>query len=78
MPPQKPKTRKVLCPECDTEVERKVTESGDFEGNCDNCGLDVGNIYTKRRYRNADRKIDEREQEEQGNKGKGKKTPTDW
>ena len=54
--------RKVLCPECDKEVEiTRDAESGDDEGICGECGLNVGRILTRRRYDRAYNKVAESE-----------------
>ena len=57
---KKDKERKILCPECETEVTITRDEDGDDVGRCPNeeCKLDVGAILTRRRYARADRKID--------------------
>lgn len=63
--------RKVLCPECETEVTVSRVE-GEDEGRCEKCGLDVGRILTKRRYDKALAKMNEADDnEKKGNKKKG-------
>ena len=67
--------RKTLCPECGTEVEVTRDDEGDDQGRCPKCKLDVGRILTRRRYRNAEEKLDaqekaEREKSEKKNKKK--------
>lgn len=54
-----PKKVKLICPECDKEVELV-----DGEGVCGNCNLDVGWVVEKRRRDRAIRKMDEREEGE--------------
>jgi hypothetical protein len=53
-----PKKVKLICPECDKEVELV-----DGEGVCD-CGLDVGWVVEKRRRDRAVKKLAEREEAE--------------
>lgn len=75
----KSKTKKVLCPECETEVEIVTDDDGDFEGICpnDECKLNLGRILTKRRYDRAVKKMDEAEQQAADPKNK-KKMPFGW
>jgi len=80
MPPEKkPKSneRTVLCPECDTETVLTRNEDGEDEGRCPGCNLNVGRIFTKRRYDKALKKVEEGENEEQ-KKTEKKKSGSDW
>lgn len=56
---------KVICPECEKEVELS-----DGEGVCGNCGLDVGWVMEKRRRDKAVKKLEEREEKESPTKNK--------
>ena len=62
--------RKVVCPECDKEVELV-----NGEGSCAACGLDVGWVLEKRRRDKAIEKLKQREEAELNppKPGKGKK-----
>jgi endogenous inhibitor of DNA gyrase (YacG/DUF329 family) len=51
--------RKVICPECEKDVEIV-----DGEGECPNCGLDVGWVLEKHRRDKAVAKLAAREEEE--------------
>jgi hypothetical protein len=66
------KTKKTLCPECETECTVEIDADGDYTGSCENCGLNVGRVLTQRRYREALRRADEMDERE---KNKGKKKP---
>lgn len=77
----KAKTKKVLCPECETEVEITTDDDGDYEGTCpnDECKLNVGRILTKRRYDAAVKKMDQAEADAADPKNKNKnKKPFGW
>jgi DNA-directed RNA polymerase subunit RPC12/RpoP len=64
----KPKEVKRLCPECEQEVALKIDqETGDREGRCENCGLDVGAVVNRLRYAKATKKVED--EEETANKG---------
>jgi len=51
--------KKVLCAECDSEVDLSKNE-----GVCPKCGLDMAAIMERRRYDKALRRIEKREEEE--------------
>lgn len=61
MAKEKPKELKTQCPECENDVTLTTDEDGDYEGTCENCGLNVGRVLTKRRYDKAVAKVAERE-----------------
>jgi len=72
--PEKSKVKEIkrLCPECDTEVTLVIDDdTGDREGRCPSCKLDVGAIVNRRRYSVANAKLDEEEIED---KKKSKKS----
>lgn len=56
-----PEAKKVLCPECETEVNLS-----EHEGVCQKCGLDVGQIVEKDRYDTALQKYREKKAKESG------------
>lgn len=60
--------KKVICPECETEVTLT-----DGEGECSKCGLDVGEVLERDRYERALQKVRERREKEAGGKSKSKK-----
>jgi hypothetical protein len=74
MPEQKNKKEtevKRLCPECETEVTLSIdSDTGDREGRCSNCRLDVGGVVNRKRYASALAKIeaDEKKAKETGKK----------
>lgn len=57
-------SKKVLCPECDTEVDLSQND-----GECQKCGLDVALIIEKDRYDRALQKLRERREKESNPKG---------
>jgi hypothetical protein len=70
---KKPTEIKRLCPECDQEVTLAVdAESGDREGRCSNCGLDVGAVVNKLRYAKATKKVQDEEEIEKKKQNKPK------
>lgn len=74
--PNAPKTVKRLCPECETEVTLTIdAETGDREGRCGSCGLDVGAVVNKLRYDKARRRVEDEESEE---KKKTEKKKSSW
>lgn len=69
---------KRMCPECEKEVTLKVDpETGDREGRCANCKLDVGAVVNRLRYGKAIKKV-ETEEEGSGNPPKGGKKGNSW
>jgi hypothetical protein len=64
-------SRKVLCPECETETTVSRVE-GEDEGKCEKCGLDVGRILTKRRYDRALAKMNADDEKEKKSSSKSK------
>jgi predicted amidophosphoribosyltransferase len=52
-------SKKVLCPECDKEVDLSQNE-----GICQGCGLDVALVIEKDRYERALEKIRSRREQE--------------
>lgn len=62
--PAAPVTKKVLCPECDTETEITISKQA-IKGDCGNCGIDVGAVLTRRRYEKALQRQREREEAEE-------------
>lgn len=76
---KKDSKRKILCPECETEVEIIRDEDGDDQGVCGNCGLNVGKILTRRRYDRAYKKVSDAEvAAEEAAKKKAKKKDMGW
>ena len=76
-----PKKRKMLCPDCETEVEiTRDSETGDDEGVCPNpeCRLNLGRIITRRRYDNASSKIGKAEEDAAKKSKKGKSGGSNW
>jgi hypothetical protein len=61
--PKELKEVKRLCPECDKEVTLSIDpETGDREGRCANCGIDVGAVINRLRYDKARKKIETEEE----------------
>lgn len=59
------KTRNVVCPECGKEATLTADEDGVYQGRCKNedCGLDVGWVFEKRR---RDKAVDKLKKDEEG------------
>lgn len=63
-----PEAKKVICPECDKEVDLSQND-----GVCQNCNLDVGQIVETDRHQRALQKYRERRESEDPNKKDEKK-----
>lgn len=77
--PNEPKIKTVICPECKKECTLTKDDDGIYQGKCQNeeCGLDVGWVYEKRRRDKAvksleDDEVREEEKEDDKNKKKNK------
>lgn len=70
-----PESVKRLCPECEAEVSLTIDpETGDREGRCPKCKLDVGAVVNRLRYEQAKKVVEETETKAK----KGKKTGSSW
>lgn len=62
--PQANEKRKLLCPECEKEVELTANEEGEWEGKCPACRIDVGLLVERDRYNRAMDSFRKRREEE--------------
>ena len=70
-PSNKSNEIKRLCPECDSEVTLTLDEeTGDREGRCPKCKIDVGAILNRDRYEKARERMRKEEEEEDRKKRK--------
>ena len=61
---KKPQKISRLCPECEKDVELTIdSATGDREGRCSNCGLDVGAALNRHRASKALKKLEKEEEE---------------
>lgn len=63
-PAGKPKEANRQCPECEADVKLTIdADTGDREGRCSGCGLDVGAAVNRHRANKAMKKLADEEGE---------------